>query len=170
MEYFHSHSRRKHMSDSIISAGKKAPAFNLPDQDGEKLRLSSLKGQWVVLYFYPRDLTPGCTTEALDFTRLKANFEKEGAVILGVSPDTPEKHCRFIEKKELTIRLLSDEDHSVIEKYGAWQLKKFMGKEFMGVVRSTWLIDPTGKVIQTWSPVKVKNHAEDVLLALKNAK
>ena len=155
---------------SIIKTGKKAPAFTISDQNNQKHRLSSYLGQWVVLYFYPRDLTPGCTTEAIDFTTLKGEFDHEDCVILGVSPDSAEKHCKFIAKKELSITLLADENHATIEKYGAWQLKKFMGKEFMGVVRSTWIIDPKGKIAADWSPVKVKNHAQIVLETLKELK
>jgi peroxiredoxin Q/BCP len=155
------------MADSIISGGKKAPAFSLPNQNGSKVALKDFAGKWVVLYFYPRDLTPGCIVEAVEFSAALKDFEKSGATILGVSCDTPAKHCNFIEKKNLTITLLSDENHSVIEKYGAWQLKKFMGKEFMGIVRSTWLIDPTGVVRAVWSPVKVNDHAKDVLSKLK---
>lgn len=158
------------MADQVIATGKKAPAFTLPDQDGKKVSLKDFKGQWVVFYFYPKDMTPGCTTEAIDFTALKSEFDQEGAVILGVSPDSPERHCRFIEKKELGINLLADEDHAIIEKYGAWQLKKFMGKEYMGVVRTTWLIDPDGKVAEVWSPVRVKEHAAKVLDKLKELK
>ena len=158
------------MAEEVIPAGKKAPAFSLPNQDGDKVALKDFKGQWVVFYFYPRDLTPGCTTEAIDFTALKKEYDKEGATILGVSPDTPEKHCRFIEKKELTITLLADEDHKIIEKYGAWQLKKFMGKEFMGVVRTTWIINPEGEVAAVWSPVRVKEHAQKVLDKLRELK
>lgn len=158
------------MADQVVAAGKKAPAFTLPDQDGKKVSLKDFKGQWVVFYFYPKDMTPGCTTEAIDFTALKSDFDQEGAVILGVSPDSPERHCRFIEKKELGITLLSDEDHAIIEKYGAWQLKKFMGKEYMGVVRTTWLIDPEGKIAEVWSPVRVKEHGAKVLEKLKELK
>ena len=155
---------------SIIKTGKKAPAFAISDQNNQIHKLSSYLGKWVVLYFYPRDLTPGCTTEALDFTALKTEFDKEDCIVFGVSPDTAEKHCKFIAKKELSITLLTDEDHAVIEKYGAWQLKKFMGKEFMGVVRSTWIIDPQGKIVADWSPVKVKSHAQIVLDKLKELK
>lgn len=158
------------MADTVIPEGKKAPAFTLLNQDGEKTSLKDFKGSWVVFYFYPKDLTPGCTTEAIDFTGLKSEFDQEGATILGVSPDSPERHCRFIEKKELGITLLADEDHSIIEKYGAWQLKKFMGREYMGVVRTTWLINPEGKVAAVWSPVKVKNHAQIVLDKLRELK
>ncbi len=118
-------------------------------------------------YFYPKDNTPGCTTEALDFTALVPEFTALNAVIVGVSPDSEKSHGRFIEKKELTIELLSDPDHQTAEAYGVWQLKKFMGKEYMGIVRSTFLIDPQGQVAAIWSKVKVKGHAQMVLETLK---
>lgn len=146
-----------------IKNNVKAPAFTLPDQNGNKQKLSDYKGKWIVLYTYPRDMTPGCTVEAISFTKSKQTFEKQNTVILGMSADSPEKHCRFIEKKELEITLLSDIDHKIIEKYGAWQLKKFMGKEFMGIVRSTWIINPDGKIVYAWEKVRVKEHVETVL-------
>jgi enoyl-CoA hydratase len=129
----------------MIEVGKKAPAFTLPDETGEKVSLKDLQGDWVVLYFYPRDDTPGCTTEACEFTANLRSFEKLGARVLGVSPDSPQSHARFIEKHQLGIRLLSDADHAVMEKYGAWGLKKNYGKEYEGVIRSTVLIDPEGR-------------------------
>lgn len=147
--------------------GKKAPAFTLPNQDGEKISLSDFKGKWVVLYFYPRDNTPGCTIEAIDFTKKLLEFKKRNAVVLGCSPDSTESHCKFIDKRKLKLTLLSDPEHKMMDKYGVWGKKKFLGKEFMGVIRSTFLIDPSGKVSQVWSPVKVKNHAETVLSLLK---
>lgn len=146
-----------------IKNNVKAPAFTLPDQNGNKQKLSDYKGKWIVLYTYPRDMTPGCTLEAISFTKSKKTFEKQNTVILGISADSPEKHCHFIEKKELEITLLSDIDHEIIEKYGAWQLKKFMGKEFMGIVRSTWIINPDGKIVYAWEKVRVKEHVETVL-------
>lgn len=158
------------MAEQVIATGKKAPAFTLLKQDNTKVSLKDFQDGWVVFYFYPRDLTPGCTTEAIDFSGLKSEFEAEGATILGVSPDTTEKHCKFIDKKNLSIDLLADEDHAIIEKYGAWQLKNFMGRKYMGVVRTTWLIDPDGKIAEVWSPVKVKNHAQIVLDKLKELK
>jgi peroxiredoxin Q/BCP len=154
---------------NIIPEGAKAPDFTLLNENNESVSLSDYQGQWLVLYAYPRDLTPGCTTEAIDFSALKDQFKQAGAAILGWSADTPEKHCSFIEKKELSINLLSDTDHKVLEQYGAWQLKKFMGKEFMGIVRSTWLINPEGLVIRSWEKVKVKGHAQEVLETLKEA-
>ena len=154
----------------MLEVGQKAPEFCLPNQDNEEICLRDFNGAWVVLYFYPKDNTPGCTTEALDFTALKSEFEKEGATIFGVSPDSVKKHCNFIAKKELTITLLSDEEKEVAQKYGVWQLKKLYGKEYMGVVRSTFLIDPDGNLAYIWSKVKVKNHAQEVLEKLKELK
>ena len=155
------------MADEVLRVGLKAKAFTLPNQDGDKVKLSDYKGKWLVFYSYPKDLTPGCTTEAIEFTQFKPEFDKIGVEILGISPDSPEKHCKFIEKKELGIDLLSDQDHAVIEKYGMWQLKKFMGREFMGVVRTTFIIDPDGRIAEVWSPVKVKGHVEAVLARAK---
>jgi peroxiredoxin Q/BCP len=154
----------------MLQVGDKAPDFCLVNQDSEEVCLRDLQGSWVVLYFYPKDNTPGCTTEALDFTALKSEFEKEGATILGVSPDSVKKHQNFIAKKELGITLLSDEDKEVLKKYGVWQLKKNFGKEYMGVVRSTFLIDPDGKIAYIWPKVKVKGHAQEVLEKLKELK
>ena len=147
----------------MIEVGKRAPAFTLPDADGNKVRLSGLKGQWVVLYFYPRDDTPGCTVEALEFTALLPEFEGRGAVVLGCSPDTTEKHCKFIDKHDLAVKLISDLDHAVMEKYGAWGEKTLYGKKSIGVKRSTVLIDPDGKVAHHWRSVKTKGHAAKVL-------
>lgn len=144
------------------------PNFELASTLNRPINNSELKGSWNVLYFYPRDNTPGCTTEALDFSALKEEFAQLNCQIWGISPDSLESHCKFIAKKELTFQLLSDTDHSFTEACGFWQLKKFMGKEFMGVVRSTLLIDPNGDIVHTWSPVKVKDHAADVLNQLKS--
>ena len=146
----------------MITVGKKAPAFTLPNQDGDKVRLSELKGEWVVLYFYPRDDTPGCTTQACDFTASIKKFEKLDARVIGCSPDTPEKHQKFIAKHELKIELLSDPEHEVLEKYGAWGEKTLYGKKSMGVIRSTVLIDSSGKVAEHWPKVRAKGHADAV--------
>lgn len=146
----------------MITAGKKAPAFTLPNQDDEKVRLADLAGRWVVLYFYPRDDTPGCTTEACDFTASIADFQNLEAVVLGVSPDSTESHRKFIAKHGLSITLLSDPDHKAMEKYGAWGEKSMYGKTSEGVIRSTVLIDPTGKVAHHWPNVRAKGHVEKV--------
>ena len=148
--------------ESPLTVGQKAPAFTLPDQTGQKTALRDFAGKWVVLYFYPKDDTPGCTIEAIDFTALSTAFDKLGTVVLGVSPDSPQKHCSFIDKHHLGIRRLSDPDHEVLEKYNAWRLKKNYGKEYMGVARSTVLIDPEGKIAHLWPNVKAEGHAEAV--------
>ncbi len=150
--------------------GEMAPEFCLPDAEGKEHCLSDFRGKWVVLYFYPKDNTSGCTKEAIGFTERKRDFEKEGAVIIGISKDSPKSHARFIEKHGLDILLLSDEDHSVIERYGAWGKKKLYGKEHWGTVRSTFLIDPKGKVVSEWRKVKVAGHADEVLNALRDLK
>jgi peroxiredoxin Q/BCP len=135
----------------MLEIGEKAPEFCLPNQDDVEICLRDLKGKWIVLYFYPRDNTPGCTTEACDFTEAMPVFEDMNAVILGVSADSTQKHRNFIAKKELEITLLSDEDTQMMQKYGVWQLKKNYGKEYMGIVRSTFIIDPEGTIRATWS-------------------
>ncbi|MEB3224267.1 MAG: thioredoxin-dependent thiol peroxidase [Synechococcus sp.] len=152
---------------STLAIGQVAPNFALKNAQGEILTRADYGGKWLIFYFYPKDNTPGCTTEALDFTALASEFAALDAVIVGVSPDSEKSHGRFIEKKELTIELLSDPDHQVAEAYGVWQLKKFMGKEYMGIVRSTFLINPQGKIAAIWSKVKVKDHAATVLAELK---
>ena len=150
-----------------LEENKKAPAFTLLDSEENKVSLKNYNSKWLVLYFYPRDNTPGCTTEAVDFTCIAEKFKKAGAEIIGVSPDSVTTHQKFINKHNLGIKLLSDPDHKIIEKYGAWQLKKMYGKENWGVVRSTFLIGPDGKIKKIWSKVKVKGHAEEVLSILK---
>ncbi len=150
--------------------GKKAPAFSANNQNGEKKKLGDYKDNWLVLYFYPKDNTPGCTVEAKDFTEALAKFKRAGAAIVGVSPDTEQKHCNFIEKQGLKIELLADPEHAMLEKYKVWQLKKNYGREYMGVVRTTLLIDPNGKVVQCWEKVRVKEHVEKVLTFLKENK
>ncbi|WP_456323744.1 thioredoxin-dependent thiol peroxidase [Hydrogenimonas sp.] len=146
----------------MLEVGQKAPDFCLPNQDGVEICLRDLKGKWIVLYFYPKDLTPGCTTEACEFTEAMPEFESLDAVILGVSPDPCEKHRKFIEKKELKITLLCDENKEVLKAYGAWGLKKLYGKEYEGVIRSTFIIDPHGKIAAVWPKVRVKGHVEAV--------
>ena len=147
--------------------GEKAPQFCLPNQDNEEICLRDLSGNWVVLYFYPKDNTPGCTTEALDFTSLAKEFKSAGATVFGVSPDSVKRHSSFISKKDIKITLLSDEEKSVCRAYGVWQMKKNYGREYMGVVRSTFIIDPSGKIAASWEKVKVKDHALTVLDELK---
>jgi peroxiredoxin Q/BCP len=150
-----------------IEEGKSAPAFTLTRDDGSKVRLADLKGKPVVLYFYPRDDTPGCTTEACAFRDRSAELNKAGAVVLGVSPDTVESHAKFRDKYQLNFPLLADPDHKIAEKYGAWREKNMYGKKTMGIQRSTFLIDPKGKVAKVWKRVKVDGHDQEVLDALK---
>ena len=145
-----------------MEIGEQAPDFSLENQAEENVTLKQFAGKWVILYFYPKDNTSGCTVEALEFTALKEAFEGRDAVILGVSPDSAKSHRNFIGKKELGITLLSDPHHKVIETYGAWQLKKNYGREYYGVVRSTVLIGPEGKIAYVWPKVKAKGHAGTV--------
>ncbi len=142
-----------------VISGDKAPAFTLANQDDQKISLQDLAGQWVTLYFYPKDDTPGCTTEACEFTDHLKNFEEINARVIGVSPDSPESHRKFIEKHNLNIELLSDPDHKVLEKYDAWGEKNNYGKITMGVLRSTVIIDPEGRVAHHWKKVKAPGHA-----------
>lgn len=150
----------------MIEDGKKAPAFTLASSDGQRARLKDYAGRWVVLYFYPRDDTPGCTTEAKDFRDVRAELNERGAVVLGVSKDSIERHEKFIDKYDLNFVLLSDPDGTVLEKYGAWGEKKNYGKTSMGVIRTTVLIDPGGTIRKIFSKVKVKGHVERVIAAL----
>lgn len=154
---------------SSLEIGKKAPPFTLEDQNGEKVKLSQFSGQYVVLYFYPKDNTPGCTTEACDFRDHTKKFEKANAVVLGVSPDAASSHQKFIKKFDLPFRLLVDEQHEVAEKYGVWGEKSLYGKKFMGIIRSTFLIGPDGKIVSVWSKVKIDGHVAEVLKALKSS-
>ena len=140
----------------MLKVGSKAPAFCMPNQDDVEICLRDIVGRWIVLYFYPRDNTPGCTTQACDFTSSLPQFDDLEAVILGVSPDTTAKHRNFIEKKDLQITLLSDIDKNSCQDYGVWQLKKFMGKESMGVVRTTFIINPEGNIAAVWEKVSVR--------------
>ncbi len=148
----------------------KAPEFCLPSADGKEICLEDFRGRWVVLYFYPKDNTSGCTTEAKDFTAHIDEFEKLNAIVIGISPDSPESHRKFMERHGLKILLLSDESKDVMKKYGVWQLKKMYGREYYGVVRSTFLIDENGNIIHEWRKVKVRGHVEDVLKKLKEVK
>ncbi|MGA1933240.1 thioredoxin-dependent thiol peroxidase [Arcobacter sp. YIC-464] len=140
----------------MLEIGTKAPDFCAPNQDDIEICSRDLKGKWIVLYFYPKDMTPGCTTQACDFTEAHPQFDDLDAVILGVSPDDAQKHRKFIEKKDLSITLLADVNKKMCEDYGVWQLKKFMGKEFMGVVRSTFIINPEGDIAAIWEKVNVR--------------
>ena len=149
-----------------IKEGNKAPDFTAIDQDGEKVKLSSFRGEKnVVLYFYPKDMTPGCTTQACDFRDQHKKFKN--TVILGVSIDSTERHQKFIAKYDLPFTLIADIDKKVVQKYGIWQEKKLYGKTFMGIVRTTFIIDKTSTIQKIFPKVKVRTHIEDVLSALK---
>lgn len=151
----------------MIETGKKAPDFTLPASNGEQVKLSDFHGKNVVLYFYPKDMTPGCTTQACDFRDAYGLFQEQNTVILGVSPDPLSKHAKFIEKHSLSFLLLADEQHEAAELYEVWKLKKNFGKEYMGIERSTFLINKDGELVKEWRKVKVKNHAEEVLSFIK---
>lgn len=143
-------------------AGQKAPDFTLPNQEGREVSLKDFHGKWVVLYFYPKDGTPGCSLEAAEFSRDMDEFKKLNAVVLGASPDPTKSHRNFIQKQGLKVELLSDPELRTLQAYGVWQKKKMAGREYMGVVRSTFLMDPDGKIARVWSSVKAKGHAEEV--------
>lgn len=151
-----------------VTVGDKAPAFDLPTDGGGQVKLSALKGKTVVLFFYPKASTPGCTTEAKDFTSLAKEFEKAGAVVLGASKDTVKRQDNFKAKNDLSMALLSDEEGTLCEAYGVWVLKKNYGREYMGIERSTFVIDAKGKIAHEWRKVRVKDHAEEVLEAVKS--
>jgi peroxiredoxin Q/BCP len=150
----------------MVEEGKPAPDFTLPSDGGKDVMLSQLRGQPVVLYFYPKDDTPGCTAQACGIRDVWGEFERTGAVVLGVSPDKPSKHVKFREKYELPFTLLSDSEHEVAEKYGTWVEKSMYGKTYMGMERSTFVIDANGNVAKIMRNVKPAEHADDVLAAL----
>jgi peroxiredoxin Q/BCP len=149
-----------------LKEGRRAPAFTAETNGGRTVSLADFKGKHVVLYFYPKDDTPGCTKEACGFRDAWKQFEMKGAVVLGVSPDTVKKHDKFVEKFELPFTLLADVDKKIVEAYGVWGKKKFMGREYMGVFRVTFLIDPDGKIKKIWPTVKPEEHAQEVLAAI----
>lgn len=155
--------------ETVLTAGTKAPAFQVQDDRGERVALADLKGKWIVLYWYPKDDTPGCTTEACD---IRDNFSilSGEAEVLGISPDSVKSHQRFRDKHELPFRLLADEDHAVAEAYGVWGPKKFMGREYMGVSRTTFIIDPDGTIARVFENVKPAGHALELLEALRELK
>jgi peroxiredoxin Q/BCP len=151
-----------------IEIGERVPDIELTDDNGEKVKLSDLKGKYVVLYFYPKDMTPGCTTQACDFRDSSESFSELDAVIIGVSPDDQSKHQKFKEKHDLPFALLVDDEHKLAKDFDVWKLKKNFGKEYMGIERSTFLIDKEGKLIKEWRKVKVKDHVAEALQELKN--
>ncbi|KAB2910772.1 MAG: peroxiredoxin [Hyphomicrobiaceae bacterium] len=154
----------------MLQDGDKAPDFELPTESGETLRLSRLKGRPVVLYFYPKDDTSGCTAEAKDFSRLATDFRKAGVEVVGVSPDSVESHRKFSRKHDLAVRLAADADKSVATAYGVWVEKSMYGRKYMGVERSTFLIDKSGRIARSWRKVKVPGHAAQVLTAAQTMK
>jgi len=150
----------------VIEQGQPAPDFELPSDSGDTVTLSSLRGKPVVLYFYPKDDTPGCTTQACGIRDAYGEFERAGAVVLGVSPDDERSHGKFRDKYELPFTLLADTDHEVAERYGVWGEKKYMGRTYMGINRSTFVIDGDGIITKVFPQVKPATHADDVLAAL----
>ena len=154
---------------AFLTVGDQAPSFSLMNQRGELVSLEQFKGNSnVVVYFYPKAMTPGCTVQACGIRDSSSKFAELSTIVLGISPDSVDRLVKFEDKQELNFTLLSDEDHSVIESFGAWDLKKFMGREFMGIIRSTLLIDKKGKILKVWDNVKVKDHAKEVLETLKD--
>ena len=151
-----------------LAKGSQAPDFELPGDGGRTISLSALAGKPVVLFFYPKDDTSGCTAEAIDFTRLKPEFDKAGIALIGVSPDSPKSHDKFKAKHELSVALASDETKAALEAYGVWVEKSMYGRKYMGVERSTFLIAPDGTIAEIWRKVKVPGHAEAVLKAARN--
>lgn len=151
----------------VVEIGQMAPDLELPASNGETIKLSDYRGKNVVLYFYPKDMTPGCTTEACDFRDQHQNFEELDAIIIGVSPDPIARHEKFIEKHGLPFLLLADEEHKMAESFGVWKNKQMFGKEYMGIERSTFVIDKDGKIAKEWRKVKVKGHVDEALQFIK---
>ncbi len=151
----------------MLQDGDKAPDFKLPAEGGDTLALAAFKGRLVVLYFYPKDDTSGCTAEAKDFSQLAADFRKAGVDVIGVSPDSVESHAKFRKKYDLTVRLAADADKTVAMAYGVWVEKSMYGRKYMGVERSTFLIDKRGRIARSWRKVKVPGHAAEVLAAAR---
>jgi peroxiredoxin Q/BCP len=162
--YKHLHAREGRLN--MLEVGKRAPAFKLQDSDGESVSLADFRGKKVVLYFYPRDNTPGCTVEAQEFQKALPALKKRNAVVLGVSRDSLASHCKFRDKYGLAFPLLSDPDHEVIEAYGAWGEKSLYGKKSLGILRTTVIVDEQGKVQHVFPKVKVKDHVAAVLEAV----
>lgn len=148
--------------------GSSAPAFKLPDQDNKFHDLKEYAGKWLILYFYPKDLTPGCTTEACDFRDSFSVFKTKNFAVLGVSKDSVNKHSKFARKYDLPFPLLSDENNTVCEDYGVWQEKSLYGKKYMGIVRTTFIIDPAGKIARIYPKVDVKKHIQEIIEDLQN--
>lgn len=157
------HREISYAESMTLNIGDAAPDFELPATNGEFLSLKSLRGKWVVLYFYPKDNTPGCTKEACDFRDRQASAKKKDAVVVGISKDSLKSHQNFISKFGLNFLLLADEEGKICEAYGAFKKKSIFGKSFLGILRSTFLIDPQGEIAKIWRPVKVEGHAQEVL-------
>jgi thioredoxin-dependent peroxiredoxin len=170
LAHVHGEKRQKKGIFPMVETGAMAPDFTLSDADDKSVALASFKGRPVVVYFYPKDDTPGCTTEAKDFTCLAGEFAEAGALVLGISPDAPAKHRAFKEKYELGVQLLSDTTHVTAEAYGVWAEKSMYGRKYMGIERSTFLIDASGRIAQSWRMVKVPGHADAVLEAVRALK
>ena len=151
----------------LLTNGMQAPEFSLPDEENTLHKLSDFRGKPVVLYFYPKDDTPGCTTEACNFRDDYSAYEQAGVVILGISPDSVKSHAKFKSKYSLQFPLLADEGHKVCDQYGVWGMKKFMGREYDGVLRTTFLIDPNGRIAKVFENVRPAEHSEEVISALK---
>ena len=151
-----------------MKVNSKAPSFSLPSTSNNEYSLKDSLGKYIVLYFYPKDDTPGCTIETNDFNKLLSKFKKLGCEIYGISKDSLKSHDKFKEKYKIKFDLLADEEKEVLKKYKVWGKKKFMGREFMGIIRTTYLIDKKGKILKVWDNVKVKNHAKEVLKTLQD--
>ncbi|MBL0848979.1 MAG: thioredoxin-dependent thiol peroxidase [Candidatus Liberibacter ctenarytainae] len=156
------------MTNVSLALGEMAPDFSLPSTCKKEITLSKLKGSKVILYFYPKDHTTGCTLEAVDFSKLKDDFDQESAIIIGISPDSIASHEKFYQKHNLSIILISDESKNTLKAYGVWKEKSMFGKKYMGINRTTFLINEQGIISQIWNPVKLKNHARDVLNYVKS--
>ena len=151
----------------MLETGIKVPNFSLPDQNGQVHNINDYKGRWLIIYFYPKDLTPGCTTEACNFQEALPDFNSIDAVVFGISKDSIEKHKKFSNKYNLQFSLLSDEQSDVCEQFGVWQKKSMYGKEYMGIVRSTFIVNPDGKIVKIYPKVKVNEHHAEILNDLK---
>jgi peroxiredoxin Q/BCP len=155
---------------ALLQAGQKAPDFTATDQDGKTVSLAEYRGRKVIIYFYPKDDTPGCTREACAFRDNLPNFEQTGVEVLGVSVDSEKAHRKFADKYQLPFRLVSDADKAIVEAYGVWGMKKFMGREYMGTNRVTYLVGEDGNIEQVWPKVKPETHAAEILQWLQNTK
>jgi peroxiredoxin Q/BCP len=153
----------------LVAEGDPAPDFSLPSDDGREISLKGLRGKQVVLFFYPKADTPGCTLESIEFSKLRSAFAKAGTEVIGASADPVKKQCKFRDKFELSIPLLSDESHAMLKAYGVWVEKSMYGKKYMGIERSTFLVDKKGRLKQVWRKVKPEDHAAEVLTAARSS-